>query len=108
MEIKPIITSESNENKIINEVQLVNATNVLPFNQATNISHKKTLDPEGIIPNHIYKLLNGEKKFKQANLIIFSLIFLFSLITCLLFAFAKDLFNNLIKDENVTKIPWGW
>lgn len=108
MEIKPIITSESNENKIINEVQLVNATNVLPFNQATNISHKKTLDPEGIIPNHIYKLLNGEKNFKRVNLIIFSLIFLFSLIACFLFAFAKNLFNNLIKDENVTKIPWGW
>ncbi|PZW01564.1 MSC_0882 family membrane protein [Metamycoplasma auris] len=112
MEIKPLIVNNQTDNLLFND-QKLNSLNLNVQSEEGNegrISQTlKTLDPEKVIPNEIYKLFLSEKTQKKISLILFSIVFVFSFIACLLFAFAKDLFIKLkIVDATIKSIPWGW
>ncbi|ENY68884.1 Hypothetical protein, predicted transmembrane protein [Metamycoplasma auris 15026] len=112
MEIKPlIINHQSNDLLVVDEKTNTSqiATMVDTSNTENPSDKTKMLDPERVIPNEIYKLFSSEKIQKKINLILFSVVFLFSVIACLIFAFAKDLFIKLkLVDESIKAIPWGW
>lgn len=109
MDIKPLITSEGQNVKQIEEKTMVtnNMSDIEIKTKSISSKIRKTLDPEGIIPNGIYKVFRSEKNIKSFNLIIFSLTLIASLTLSLLFAFYPTLFSNFLT-EGVTKIPWGW
>ncbi|RMA79101.1 hypothetical protein JN00_0152 [Metamycoplasma subdolum] len=130
MDLKPII---SGEGKIINNITLnessvasqINVQNPALATSEFNVTQKpifgkqrddetietralskvnrKMLDPEGVIPNGVYRLFRLEKRIKLSMLLL-NLIFAFScLIICILFAAFPKLF---VKGEQ--KILWTW
>ncbi|MDP4042676.1 MSC_0882 family membrane protein [Mycoplasmopsis arginini] len=109
MDIKPLITSEGQNVKQIEEKTMVtnNMSDIEIKTKSISSKIRKTLDPEGIIPNGIYKVFRSEKNIKSFNLIIFSLTLIASLTLSLLFAFYPTLFSNFLT-EGATKVPWGW
>ena len=54
----------------------------------------KLVDPEGIIPNGIYKVFRLERNVKLASIIISSIVAFFILLFCILFAAAPKIFSN--------------
>ncbi|WP_412031519.1 MSC_0882 family membrane protein [Metamycoplasma buccale] len=71
--------------------------------RALSTKKDRLKDPQGIIPNGIYKVFSLEKNLKIFMLSITSVIFLFSFITCFLFAYTPSLFK-----VDASKVTWAW
>ncbi|AZZ65206.1 hypothetical protein DMC14_000030 [Metamycoplasma phocicerebrale] len=110
MDIKPIITGSLEANSNNQMAITATATNHMADQdiKTKNIyKPSRTLDPEGVIPNGIYKVFKSETTIKTINIIFLSLVFLTSLILILLFAFSSKSFINFLKDPSKA-VPWGW
>ena len=108
MSLKPIISGQSlNTN---NDFSTETVANRLAYEtlqtKALSTKDKNHLkDPQGIIPNGIYKVFSLEKSVKLASIITSLIIFLISGILIALFATSPSLFINTANNE---KIKWGW
>lgn len=104
MALKPIVSgsiqrsaefaTETTANRIAYETL---QTKALSSDRVKN----KLVDPEGIIPNGIYKVFRLERNVKLASIIISSIVAFFSLLFCILFAAAPKIFSN------DGKVKWG-
>ncbi|MGX9339783.1 MSC_0882 family membrane protein [Mycoplasma sp. 2261] len=111
MELKPIITNSSQSSDVVakySEMLTVNnmsGAEIKTKSLSSNI--KKTLDPEGLIPNGIYKVFRAEKSLKKFSISAYLFVFFLALISCLLFAFAPSLFSSYLS-QDIKLVPWGW
>ncbi|WP_373441135.1 MSC_0882 family membrane protein [Metamycoplasma equirhinis] len=105
MKIRPIFSGQEE----INNVQTATISSHMQAETiATSTINKKvkTLDPDGIIPNGIYKVFKYEKNIKRAVIIFDAIITAMSIICIILFACVPQSFN-FNKVANF-KLPWGW
>ena len=108
MSLKPIISGQSlNTN---NDFSTETVANRLAYEtlqtKALSTKDKNHLkDPQGIIPNGIYKVFSLEKSVKLASIISSLIIFIISAIFITLFITSPSLFINTANNE---KIKWGW
>ena len=108
MSLKPIISGQSlNTNNDFNTETVANrlAYETLQTKALSTKDKNRLKDPQGIIPNGIYKVFSLEKSVKLASIITSLIIFLISGILIALFATSPSLFINTANNE---KIKWGW
>ena len=108
MSLKPIISGQSlNTNNDFNTETVANrlAYETLQTKALSTKDKNRLKDPQGIIPNGIYKVFSLEKSVKLASIISSLIIFLISGILIALFATSPSLFINTANNE---KIKWGW
>lgn len=108
MSLKPIISGQSlNTNNDFSTETVANrlAYETLQTKALSTKDKNRLKDPQGIIPNGIYKVFSLEKSVKLASIITSLIIFLISGILIALFATSPSLFINTANNE---KIKWGW
>ena len=108
MSLKPIISGQSlNTNNDFSTETVANrlAYETLQTKALSTKDKSRLKDPQGIIPNGIYKVFSLEKSVKLASIITSLIIFLISGILIALFATSPSLFINTANNE---KIKWGW
>lgn len=108
MSLKPIISGQSlNTNNDFNTETVANrlAYETLQTKALSTKDKNRLKDPQGIIPNGIYKVFSLEKSVKLASIISSLIIFIISAILIALFATSPSLFINTANNE---KIKWGW
>ncbi|AWX42969.1 Uncharacterised protein [Metamycoplasma cloacale] len=105
MNIKPIITGT---NKVKSDgMQNSEINNMINYEtmqtQALTSQSIKLKDPQGVIPNGIYKVFDLERKIKAFMLCIELIFILTATITALIIGFKPQWFQNEIE-----KAPWTW
>ena len=108
MSLKPIISGQSlNTNNDFNTETVANrlAYETLQTKALSTKDKNRLKDPQGIIPNGIYKVFSLEKSVKLASIISSLIIFIISAIFIILFITSPSLFINTTNNE---KIKWGW
>lgn len=108
MSLKPIISGQSlNTNNDFNTETVANrlAYETLQTKALSTKDKNRLKDPQGIIPNGIYKVFSLEKSVKLASIISSLIIFIISAIFITLFITSPSLFINTTNNE---KIKWGW
>ena len=108
MSLKPIISGQSlNTNNDFNTETVANrlAYETLQTKALSTKDKNRLKDPQGIIPNGIYKVFSLEKSVKLASIISSLIIFIISAIFITLFITSPSLFINTTINE---KIKWGW
>lgn len=108
MSLKPIISGQSlNTNNDFNTETVANrlAYETLQTKALSTKDKNRLKDPQGIIPNGIYKVFSLEKSVKLASIISSLIIFIISAIFITLFITSPSLFINIANNE---KIKWGW
>ncbi len=108
MSLKPIISGQSlNTNNDFNTETVANrlAYETLQTKALSTKDKNRLKDPQGIIPNGIYKVFSLEKSVKLASIISSLIIFIISAIFITLFITSPFLFINTTNNE---KIKWGW
>lgn len=108
MSLKPIISGQSlNTNNDFNTETVANrlAYETLQTKALSTKDKNRLKDPQGIIPNGIYKVFSLEKSVKLASIISSLIIFIISAIFITLFITSPSLFINTVNNE---KIKWGW
>ena len=108
MSLKPIISGQSlNTNNDFNTETIANrlAYETLQTKALSTKDKNRLKDPQGIIPNGIYKVFSLEKSVKLASIISSLIIFIISAIFITLFITSPSLFINTTNNE---KIKWGW
>lgn len=108
MSLKPIISGQSlNTNNDFNTETVANrlAYETLQTKALSTKDKNRLKDPQGIIPNGIYKVFSLEKSVKLASIISSLIIFIISAIFITLFITSPSLFINTTNSE---KIKWGW
>lgn len=108
MSLKPIISGQSlNTNNDFNTETVANrlAYETLQTKALSTKDKNRLKDPQGIIPNGIYKVFSLEKSVKLASIISSLIIFIISAIFITLFITSPSLFINNANNE---KIKWGW
>ncbi|AXE60935.1 hypothetical protein DA803_02465 [[Mycoplasma] phocae] len=106
MNIEPMFTNDPSKNQDINTNNQRNDVISNSINETILAREKRTLDPEGIIPNGIYRVFRHEKNIKRLTIIIDFILALVSTIVILLFVFQPQIFNT--KKVIPFTIPWGW
>lgn len=108
MSLKPIISGQSlNTNNDFNTETVANrlAYETLQTKALSTKDKNRLKDPQGIIPNGIYKVFSLEKSVKLASIISSLIIFIISAIFITLFITSPSLFISTANNE---KIKWGW
>ena len=108
MSLKPIISGQSlNTNNDFSTETIANrlAYETLQTKALSTKDKNHLKDPQGIIPNGIYKVFSLEKTVKLASIISSLIIFIISAIFITLFITSPSLFINIANNE---KIKWGW
>lgn len=108
MSLKPIISGQSlNTNNDFSTETVANrlAYETLQTKALSTKDKNRLKDPQGIIPNGIYKVFSLEKSVKLASIISSLIIFIISAIFITLFITSPSLFINIANNE---KIKWGW
>ena len=108
MSLKPIISGQSlNTNNDFNTETVANrlAYETLQTKALSTKDKNRLKDPQGIIPNGIYKVFSLEKSVKLASIISSLIVFIISAIFITLFITSPSLFINTTNNE---KIKWGW
>ena len=108
MSLKPIISGQSlNTNNDFNTETVANrlAYETLQTKALSTKDKNRLKDPQGIIPNGIYKVFSLEKSVKLASIVSSLIIFIISAIFITLFITSPSLFINIANNE---KIKWGW
>lgn len=108
MSLKPIISGQSlNTNNDFSTETVANrlAYETLQTKALSTKDKNRLKDPQGIIPNGIYKVFSLEKSVKLASIISSLIIFIISAIFNILFITSPSLFINTANNE---KIKWGW
>ncbi|MBN0970409.1 MSC_0882 family membrane protein [Mycoplasma phocoeninasale] len=108
MNIEPMFTGDPNSKQDLSTTTNNQRSDVInnSINETILAREKRTLDPQGVIPNGIYRVFRHEKNIKRITIIIDFILALASIIIVLLFVFQPQLFN--VKKVDEFKIPWGW
>ncbi|AZG68474.1 MSC_0882 family membrane protein [Mycoplasma struthionis] len=107
MSLRPDMNNQNPNNPNFRNPNIPTATytNHVYENEVKNkqLTSKITSDPQGIIPNSIYKVFSHEMRNKTTMILIAFLVALSAGIVIALLALRPYLFSSEIK-----KAPWGW